>query len=589
MLTIRALLLALFGVVALMAAPVAMAQNPLERLVSPGPLSRAHEKLEATCNVCHESFNKAGQPAKCLDCHKETAFDVTNKRGFHGRSPLVAGKECKTCHVEHEGRNAILVILDEKTFDHRFTDMPLLGAHARVTCAECHQKGVKHAKTPTDCASCHKADEPHKGQLGTACATCHVVSSWKTVSFDHGKTGFALKGKHASTQCAACHVNEKWKDLAATCVSCHAKDDAHEGRFGTDCASCHKETGWKVESFDHARTGFALIGQHAEARCVSCHSKGLDAPLPTTCNGCHAKDDSHKGRNGTACADCHTPRSWTNVSFDHSKTDFALKGKHASVKCESCHTKPVKEWVPPTACSGCHEKDDTHKGLLGPKCADCHAETGWANVRFQHERDAGFALKGKHSSATCASCHKEPTHVKAPPSSCIGCHRDDDPHKRQLGDGCGQCHGETDWQTNVRFDHDLTDFPLLGKHDELTCVQCHITPAFLDAEPVCGSCHQKQDVHKGRFGATCSTCHNPVEWTRVAFNHDTQTAYPLTGKHKQVNCESCHRTPVKGEIDISTRCITCHAADDTHRGSFGTSCERCHTTEDFSKTRGVAN
>ncbi len=69
MLTIRALLLALFGVVALIAAPVAMAQNPLERLVSPGPLSRAHEKLEATCNVCHESFNKAGQPAKCLDCH----------------------------------------------------------------------------------------------------------------------------------------------------------------------------------------------------------------------------------------------------------------------------------------------------------------------------------------------------------------------------------------------------------------------------------------------------------------------------------------------------------------------------------------
>jgi hypothetical protein len=75
----------------------------------------------------------------------------------------------------------------------------------------------------------------------------------------------------------------------------------------------------------------------------------------------------------------------------------------------------------------------------------------------------------------------------------------------------------------------------------------------------------------------------------VAFNHDTQTAYPLTGKHKQVDCESCHRTPVKGEIDISTRCITCHAADDKHRGSFGTSCERCHTTEDFSKTRGVAN
>jgi hypothetical protein len=178
---------------------------------------------------------------------------------------------------------------------------------------------------------------------------------------------------------------------------------------------------------------------------------------------------------------------------------------------------------------------------------------------------------------------------KAPPSSCIGCHRDDDPHKRQLGDGCGQCHGETDWKTNVRFDHDLTDFPLLGKHDGLTCVQCHTSPAFLDADPVCGSCHQKQDIHNGRFGADCSTCHNPVEWMRWTFNHDTQTDYPLTGKHKQADCESCHRTPVTGQIDISTRCITCHVADDKHRGSFGTACERCHTTEDFSRTRGVTN
>ena len=80
-------------------------------------------------------LTKAGQPAKCLDCHKDVEGGRTGKRAFHGRSPLVARKECKTCHVEHEGRNAILVILDEKKFDHRFTDMPLLGAHARVTCA----------------------------------------------------------------------------------------------------------------------------------------------------------------------------------------------------------------------------------------------------------------------------------------------------------------------------------------------------------------------------------------------------------------------------------------------------------------------
>ena len=314
----------------------------------------------------------------------------------------------------------------------------------------------------------------------------------------------------------------------------------------------------------------------------SCHTKGLDVPLAKTCVSCHAKDNFHKGKNGTACADCHTPKAWKAVTFDHAKTDFPLKGKHGSVKCGSCHTKPVKEWVLPTTCIGCHKKDDTHKALLGEKCADCHVETGWANVRFQHERDAGFALKGKHSTATCAACHKEPTHVKAPPSSCIGCHRDDDPHKRQLGDGCGQCHGETAWKTAVRFDHDLTDFPLLGKHDGLGCVDCHATPAFLDADPVCASCHAKKDVHKGRFGPNRSTCHNPVEWTRWKFDHNTQTDYPLTGKHKQVGCESCHRNAVKGEIELSTRCVTCHIRTTAPR-LVRTACGAVPHDEDFSE------
>ncbi len=579
---IRALLVALATIVTTVAfSGDASAQNPLERLVSPGELSRAHEKLDATCNACHESFNKGAQKARCLACHKEINWDVQNKRGFHGRSPQVSSGECKTCHVEHEGRNARIVLLDEKTFDHRLTDMPLLGAHARVQCAECHVNGQKHAKAPTDCVACHKADEPHMGRLGTACSTCHVVSGWKTVSFDHSKTAFPLKGEHAHAQCAACHINQAWKGIQASCVSCHAKDDAHDGKLGKDCASCHVETGWKVQSFNHAKTGFPLIGRHADATCQSCHVKDVTTALPRTCNGCHAKDDPHKGRNGPACADCHTPRDWRAVTFDHAKTDFPLLGKHASVKCESCHTRPVKEWTPPEDCNACHTKDDVHKGLLGPVCKDCHAETAWTKVRFQHDRDAGFALRGKHAAATCAACHKQPTHVKAPPSSCIGCHRDDDPHKRQLGDGCGQCHGETAWNADVRFDHGQTDFPLLGKHAGVKCEECHKSAAFLDAKPGCVSCHAKEDVHGGRLGPNCSTCHTAAAWTRWSFDHSKQTEFPLTGKHRDVVCVSCHRTPVKGSIELSTRCVTCHAADDKHRGSFGSSCERCHSTDDF--------
>ncbi len=558
----------------------ATAQTPFEQLVSPGKLSQPHEKQEATCNACHESF-KGAQSSKCLDCHKDVNIDVRNKRGFHGRSPDVWGKECKSCHTEHQGRDAKIVRIEQKSFDHRFTDMPLDGGHLRVDCTECHSAGVKFSKAPLDCVGCHKADEPHKGSLGTACASCHVAVDWKTIRFDHASTRFALKGAHANTDCLACHANEAWKGLATTCVSCHAKDDAHKGKLGRDCAACHTELKWSVETFNHARTGFPLAGRHAAVRCETCHTAGVSAPLPRECNGCHAKDDVHKGRNGSACADCHAANSWTAITFDHRTTRFPLLGGHTKAGCETCHTRPIKEWKPPLSCNGCHVDDDKHKGLLGPDCQDCHVETTWSKVRFEHDRDTKFSLKGRHSLIECAACHKAPTPVKAPPINCIGCHRDDDPHKRQLGDGCGQCHNETSWKEKVRFDHDLTEFPLLGKHVKAACKDCHATPAFLDAQTACVSCHQKKDVHAGRFGDNCASCHNPVDWTRWRFDHDRQTQYPLTGKHKSVECEGCHKTAVKGEISLSTRCVSCHAADDKHRGSFGTSCERCHTTEAF--------
>ncbi len=580
--TLRALFIVLAGLATLVLVGLgATAQTPLEQLVSPGKLSRPHEKQEATCSVCHESFNKGAQTAKCLECHKDINWDVRNKRGYHGRSPAVTGVECKTCHTEHEGRDARIVRIDQKTFDHRFTDMPLTGGHARVDCASCHQPGIKFAKAPTDCVGCHKADEPHQGRLGAACASCHLATDWKTIRFDHAATDFALKGAHAKATCASCHAGEKWKDLATTCASCHAKDDAHQGKLGRDCASCHNEQAWQVQAFNHARTGFALQGRHAAARCESCHVKGVTAPLPRDCAGCHTRDDVHKGRNGVACADCHTASNWKAVTFDHARTKFPLLGRHAAAKCETCHTRPMKEWKPPVGCNDCHKDDDAHKGLLGPLCKDCHSEISWTKVRFEHERDASFALRGKHAAITCAACHTSPTPIKSPPVGCIGCHREDDPHKRQLGDGCGQCHGEATWKAGIRFDHDLTDFPLLGKHAGATCKDCHATAAFLDASAACVSCHKKEDVHRGRLGGDCATCHNPVDWKRWRFDHDTQTGYPLTGKHRDVTCESCHRSEVKGEISLSTRCVSCHAADDKHRGGFGTGCERCHTTEAF--------
>jgi hypothetical protein len=555
----------------------ASAQSVIEKLVSPGPLSNPHARFESNCASCHVSFDKTAQPAKCQECHRDVGADIRNKTGFHGRSPEVANAPCKTCHTDHKGRGAQIVQLDPGRFNHALTDFALVGKHAAVGCTQCHAAGGKYAKTPSDCASCHGKTDPHKGSLGQACASCHTAADWKATTFDHQKSSFPLTGAHTRAKCADCHAGQVWKGLPSTCSSCHAKEDPHRGRLGQECQSCHVTQAWKVSGFDHSRTRFKLVGAHASTGCASCHKDGMSVRLQTTCISCHAADDKHKGANGPECATCHWSANWTNIRFDHDATRFPLKGKHASAKCETCHVRPIAAWKPPTGCNGCHLSDDKHKGVFGPDCQTCHVETAWARVRFDHAKDARFALNGRHAAADCAACHLQQVKLKPTPITCIGCHRKDDPHKGQLGDGCGTCHGEAKWTTAVRFDHGLSDFPLLGKHAQVACKDCHATPAFLDAKTDCFSCHQKKDVHQGRYGRDCAQCHNPADWKRWRFDHAKQANYPLTGRHQSVACASCHAK----RLDVSTRCVSCHAADDKHRGSFGASCERCHTTEAF--------
>ncbi len=562
-------------------APAARAQTPLEKLVSPGSLSEAHAKLESNCGSCHASFNKKAQATLCLDCHKDIAADFDHRSGFHGRSPQTRSVDCKACHTEHKGRKADIVGLKRASFDHQFTDFPLLGGHAKLACAQCHAEGTSFSKAATSCFSCHLKDDPHFGRLGQDCASCHVVDAWKVVRFDHARTGFSLTGAHTKVECLGCHENQVWKGVANTCATCHAKDDAHQGRFGRDCAACHSTEAWKVQTFDHSKTRFPLVGAHARAGCADCHRGSINTLVSIECSACHAKDDVHKGDNGKTCADCHTVSTWKAIRFDHNRTAFPLLGEHAKATCQSCHIRPITSWKPPKDCQSCHQKDDKHEGVLGPDCQTCHEAVSWARVHFEHARDANFALRGAHAPLSCPACHTRSIVAAKTPASCVGCHQKDDPHKGQLGGGCASCHNETNWTRTAKFDHDLTRFPLLGKHASVDCKDCHKSSAFLDAASDCTSCHASEDKHKGRFGSDCAQCHNPVSWSRWTFNHDAATAYPLTGKHRTATCESCHMQSAKKASQQSSRCVSCHSADDKHRGGFGSSCERCHTTEAF--------
>ncbi|HET9235795.1 MAG TPA: hypothetical protein VFO10_01010 [Oligoflexus sp.] len=178
-------------------------------------------------------------------------------------------------------------------------------------------------------------------------------------------------------------------------------------------------------------------------------------------------------------------------------------------------------------------------------------------------------------------------------------------------------------QAQKKFDHSVTGFPLRGEHDRIACQDCHKqSPAVLAKGPGsfqwaglrkdCYPCHadyhgygKEVSVKQGPL-LKCDTCHNDIKWKdSLRFDHNTQTIFPVTGKHKENKCFECHRPTTapqtfKGEQghkvlgkdgdlrryafpDLPKKsCATCHVTP--HPASFhqkfkGVTCEKCHTTD----------
>ena len=485
----------------------------VETLLMPGKVTRAHVKQEETCGNCHDRSNVRSQSSLCLDCHKDVAGDVRDHLRFHGRMTNSGVGECRACHTEHKGREADIVQLDRARFNHAFTDFALEGAHATLECSGCHKKGEAWRKAPAACAGCHKADDVHRGQLTQPCGECHSSVSWSGGKFDHDKTEFRLTGAHPTVTCNACHIGGHYKATPRSCVGCHATDDEHRGSRGADCAKCHVTKEWKTAKFDHLK-----------------------------------------------------------------ETRYELLGVHARIDCLACHRSGNYKDRIPKDCAGCHQADDAHAARFGDKCGDCHDNDRWRpESTYDHMGRHKFPLVGAHARIGCDVCHTGVASTQKLAKDCAGCHRSEDPHGGKLHGGCETCHGQTSWRSEIAFDHDLTDFPLLGLHRVVSCAQCHSTLAFGRAPSACVDCHSHEDVHKGGLGKKCASCHSTNGWPLWSFDHAKETHFALLGAHGKLQCAACHRE-APGTVKLSAQCGVCHHKDDRHLGEYGAQCERCHTS-----------
>jgi hypothetical protein len=184
---------------------------------------------------------------------------------------------------------------------------------------------------------------------------------------------------------------------------------------------------------------------------------------------------------------------------------------------------------------------------------------------------------GGHLATPCESCHyKQRDWIFIGTSvACIECHKNI--HENELkpefltDNNCEICHQTENWHT-ITFDHNKTDFPLLGKHSSVSCGSCHTKEEngaksiiFTSQKKDCESCHK--DAHFGQFRvdgiSDCGRCHAYENWKPERFDHN-KTEFSLEGAHEKVECAKCHpritqngNTFVKFKLE-EFKCATCH-------------------------------
>lgn len=231
-------------------------------------------------------------------------------------------------------------------------------------------------------------------------------------------------------------------------------------------------------------------------------------------------------------------------------------------------------------------------------CRGCHVEhrgpaaslTVLDPAIFPHDA-VGYSLAGHATLAdgrpfACADCHTVRL-AAFDVAVCATCHRQADAvyierHVADFGNACLGCHDGVDRYGRQRFDHNRLAFTLTGKHEAIACRECHgsaRTVADLQAAPqTCVGCHRADDAHQGAFGTDCAACHQTAGWKPASFDHN-KSAFPLTGKHVDVKCASCHVNNVyKGTPQT---CVGCHQDPAYHAGMFSTACADCHAANSW--------
>jgi len=396
-----------------------------------------------------------------------------------------------------------------------------------------------HADFHSDCSQCHA---PFQGVIAERCENCHKDISQERLVGTGLHSRFEMAG-----QCAKCHLDHRGQDFDLVMTA--------------------------LTEFDHAVTRFSLNKHHQDYSeesllCTGCHISETDFVLSAdSCVDCHQAHDpdfifTHTNAFGHDCLKCHDGiDTLANYTIEDHADKFVLTGHHAETLCENCHIDGVFD-ATPDQCEGCHSEPNTHAGLFGTDCGECHSAEGWIPAKldgrlFDHTRDTRFSLihhtkNYDQDPFTCHTCHVG-NQFEFIETQCVDCHATVQAdfmnnHIAQFGPACLNCHDGRGELTN--FDHNQV-WPLVGQHLTAECTSCHIDQVFSGTPRECVACHVEPQIHFGLFGTECDICHTAEAWAPAQL---TRHAFPLDhGNTGEVPCATCHPATY-----VDYTCYGCH-------------------------------
>lgn len=205
-------------------------------------------------------------------------------------------------------------------------------------------------------------------------------------------------------------------------------------------------------------------------------------------------------------------------------------------------------------------------------CVRCHIPSGawnFAKTKFFAMREVYVHVMGQVAApiqvtrqipnVVCVNCH--PASQTSTPVKLVTASFNHDGHASVAA--CVDCHAQL-------VHEPLPGVPYIPPRSMSACFVCH---DGTQQPNECVYCHTDPPPHADR--GPCQDCHGLSSWSPKDFTHPV----PLTGKHAQVLCETCHTSGSGSSMGPADGCVNCHG--DHHNDPNLTQCADCHTTTHF--------